>query len=256
MNNINILEQYRLTESKAGDGVEVIASTSEQIDNIKTYIKGLNIKSIRTMYSVLEGFGFAVSFSKSLFSPDIDSDTFKGWLKPFKALQTRLAIYGLCKRRAVEFNTADNIKAMTESKSGCFDELKALKTWLGVKVNCKSTDIDTLEAHCFKYTRANREAIAEGWTVKPVSVYQFINFCFKELNFGESKTECALGYAQKSIKQAVLDDATETYKKLTDSQADKPAEPEAEPAKKPAKKTTKKMAKAEPEATKAEPVKA
>ena len=95
MNNINILEQYRLTESKAGDGVEVIASTSEQIDNIKAYIKGLNIKSIRTMYSVLEGFGFAVSFSKSLFSPDIDSDTFKGWLKPFKALQTRLAIYEL-----------------------------------------------------------------------------------------------------------------------------------------------------------------
>ena len=241
MNNINILEQYRLTESKAGDGVEVIASTSEQIDNIKAYIKGLNIKSIRTMYSVLEGFGFAVSFSKSLFSPDIDSDTFKGWLKPFKALQTRLAIYGLCKRR-VEFNTADNIKAMTDSKSECFDELKALKTWLGVKVNCKATDIDTLEAHCFKYARSNREAIAEGWTVKPVSVYQFINFCFKELNFGESKTECALGYAQKAIKQAVLDDAAEAYKKLTDSLADKPAEP----AKKPAKKTAKKPAKAEP----------
>lgn len=85
---------------------------------------------------------------------------------------------------------------MTDSKSECFDELKALKTWLGVKVNCKSTDIDTLEAHCFKYARSNREAIAEGWTVKPISVYQFINFCFKELNFGESKTECALGYAK------------------------------------------------------------
>lgn len=252
MNNINILEQYRLTESKAGDGVEVIASTSEQIDNIKTYIKGLNIKSVRTMYSVLEGFGFAVSFSKSLFSPDIDSDTFKGWLKPFKALQTRLAIYGLCKRRAVESGDADDIKAMTDSKSECFDELKALKTWLGVKVNCKSTDIDTLEAHCFKYARSNREAIAEGWTVKPVSVYQFINFCFKELNFGESKTECALGYAQKAIKQAVLDDAAEAYKKLTDS---KSAE-QTEPAKKPAKKTTKKMAKSEPESAKAEPVKA
>lgn len=248
----NILEQYRLVESKTGDGVEVIATTSEQIDNIKSYIKGLNIKSIRTMYSVLEGFGFAVSFSKALFSIDVDSETFKGWLKPFKALQTRLAIYGLCKRRAVESGDADDIKAMTDSKSECFDELKALKTWLGVKVNCKATDIDTLEAHCFKYSRSNREAIAEGWTVKPVSVYQFINFCFKELNFGESKTECALGYAQKSIKQAVLDDATETYKKLADSQADKPAEP----AKKPAKKTTKKMAKAEPEATKAEPVKA
>lgn len=252
---MNILENYRLVESKTGDGVEVIASTSEQIDNIKTYIKGLNIKSVRTMYSVLEGFGFAVSFSKSLFSPDIDSDTFKGWLKPFKALQTRLAIYGLCKRRAVEFNTADNIKAMTDSKSECFDELKALKTWLGVKVNCKSTDIDTLEAHCFKYARSNREAIAEGWTVKPISVYQFINFCFKELNFGESKTECALGYAKNSIKQAVLDDATETYKKLADSQADKPAEPEVAKAK-PTKKPAKKPAKAEPEATKAEPVKA
>lgn len=239
---MNILENYRLVESKTGDGVEVIASTSEQIDNIKTYIKGLNIKSVRTMYSVLEGFGFAVSFSKSLFSPDIDSDTFKGWLKPFKALQTRLAIYGLCKRRAVESGDADDIKAMTDSKSECFDELKALKTWLGVKVNCKATDIDTLEAHCFKYARSNREAIAEGWTVKPVSVYQFINFCFKELNFGESKTECALGYAQKAIKQAVLDDAAEAYKKLTDSQADKPAEP----AKKPAKKTAKKPAKAEP----------
>lgn len=245
---MNILENYRLVESKTGDGVEVIASTSEQIDNIKTYIKGLNIKSVRTMYSVLEGFGFAVSFSKSLFSPDVDSDTFKGWLKPFKALQTRLAIYGLCKRRAAESGDADDIKAMTDSKSECFDELKALKTWLGVKVNCKATDIDTLEAHCFKYARSNREAIAEGWTVKPVSVYQFINFCFKELNFGESKTECALGYAQKAIKQAVLDDAAEAYKKLTDSQADKPAEP--------AKKTAKKTAKAEPEATKAEPVKA
>lgn len=245
---MNILENYRLVESKTGDGVEVIASTSEQIDNIKTYIKGLNIKSVRTMYSVLEGFGFAVSFSKSLFSPDVDSDTFKGWLKPFKALQTRLAIYGLCKRRAAESGDADDIKAMTDSKSECFDELKALKTWLGVKVNCKATDIDTLEAHCFKYARSNREAIAEGWTVKPVSVYQFINFCFKELNFGESKTECALGYAQKAIKQAVLDDAAEAYKKLTDSQADKPAEP--------AKKTTKKMAKAEPESAKAEPVKA
>lgn len=233
---MNILENYRLVESKTGDGVEVIATTSEQIDNIKSYIKGLNIKSIRTMYSVLESFGFAISFSKSLFSPDIDSETFKGWLKPFKALQTRLAIYGLCKRRAAESGDADDIKAMTDSKSECFDELKALKTWLGVKVNCKATDIDTLEAHCFKYARSNREAIAEGWTVKPVSVYQFINFCFKELNFGESKTECALGYAQKSIKQAVLDDATETYKKLADSQADKPAEP----AKKPAKKTTKK----------------
>lgn len=249
---MNILENYRLVESKTGDGVEVIATTSEQIDNIKSYIKGLNIKSIRTMYSVLEGFGFAISFSKSLFSPDIDSDTFKGWLKPFKALQTRLAIYGLCKRRAAESGDADDIKAMTDSKSECFDELKALKTWLGVKVNCKATDIDTLEAHCFKYARSNREAIAEGWTVKPVSVYQFINFCFKELNFGESKTECALGYAQKAIKQAVLDDAAEAYKKLTDSQADKPAEP----AKKPAKKTAKKTAKAEPEATKAEPVKA
>lgn len=245
---MNILENYRLVESKTGDGVEVIATTSEQINNIKSYIKGLNIKSIRTMYSVLEGFGFAVSFTKSLFSIDVDSETFKGWLKPFKALQTRLAIYGLCKRRAVESGDADDIKAMTDSKSECFDELKALKTWLGVKVNCKSTDIDTLEAHCFKYARSNREAIAEGWTVKPISVYQFINFCFKELNFGESKTECALSYAQKSIKQAVLDDATETYKKLADSQADKPAEP--------AKKTTKKMAKAEPEATKAEPVKA
>lgn len=245
---MNILENYRLVESKTGDGVEVIASTSEQIDNIKTYIKGLNIKSVRTMYSVLEGFGFAVSFSKSLFSPDVDSDTFKGWLKPFKALQTRLAIYGLCKRRAAESGDADDIKAMTDSKSECFDELKALKTWLGVKVNCKATDIDTLEAHCFKYARSNREAIAEGWAVKPVSVYQFINFCFKELNFGESKTECALGYAQKAIKQAVLDDAAEAYKKLTDSQADKPAEP--------AKKTAKKTAKAEPEATKAEPVKA
>lgn len=249
---MNILENYRLVESKTGDGVEVIATTSEQIDNIKSYIKGLNIKSIRTMYSVLESFGFAISFSKSLFSPDIDSETFKGWLKPFKALQTRLAIYGLCKRRAAESGDADDIKAMTDSKSECFDELKALKTWLGVKVNCKATDIDTLEAHCFKYARSNREAIAEGWTVKPVSVYQFINFCFKELNFGESKTECALGYAQKSIKQAVLDDATETYKKLADSQADK----SAEPAKKPAKKTTKKMAKAEPESAKAEPVKA
>lgn len=249
---MNILENYRLVESKTGDGVEVIATTSEQIDNIKSYIKGLNIKSIRTMYSVLESFGFAISFSKSLFSPDIDSETFKGWLKPFKALQTRLAIYGLCKRRAAESGDADDIKAMTDSKSECFDELKALKTWLGVKVNCKATDIDTLEAHCFKYARSNREAIAEGWTVKPVSVYQFINFCFKELNFGESKTECALGYAQKSIKQAVLDDATETYKKLADSQADNPAEP----AKKPAKKTTKKMAKAEPESAKAEPVKA
>lgn len=249
---MNILENYRLVESKTGDGVEVIATTSEQIDNIKSYIKGLNIKSIRTMYSVLESFGFAISFSKSLFSPDIDSETFKGWLKPFKALQTRLAIYGLCKRRAAESGDADDIKAMTDSKSECFDELKALKTWLGVKVNCKATDIDTLEAHCFKYARSNREAIAEGWTVKPMSVYQFINFCFKELNFGESKTECALGYAQKSIKQAVLDDATETYKKLADSQADK----SAEPAKKPAKKTTKKMAKAEPESAKAEPVKA
>lgn len=249
---MNILENYRLVESKTGDGVEVIATTSEQIDNIKSYIKGLNIKSIRTMYSVLEGFGFAISFSKSLFSPDIDSDTFKGWLKPFKALQTRLTIYGLCKRRAVESGDADDIKAMTDSKSECFDELKALKTWLGVKVNCKSTDIDTLEAHCFKYARSNREAIAEGWTVKPISVYQFINFCFKELNFGESKTECALGYAQKAIKQAVLDDAAEAYKKLTDSQADKPAEP----AKKPAKKTAKKTAKAESESAKAEPVKA
>lgn len=249
---MNILENYRLVESKTGDGVEVIATTSEQIDNIKSYIKGLNIKSIRTMYSVLEGFGFAISFSKSLFSPDIDSDTFKGWLKPFKALQTRLAIYGLCKRRAAESGDADDIKAMTDSKSECFDELKALKTWLGVKVNCKATDIDTLEAHCFKYARSNREAIAEGWTVKPVSVYQFINFCFKELNFGESKTECALGYAQKAIKQAVLDDAAEAYKKLTDSQADKPAEP----AKKPAKKAAKKPAKAEPESAKAEPVKA
>lgn len=245
---MNILENYRLVESKTGDGVEVIASTSEQIDNIKTYIKGLNIKSVRTMYSVLEGFGFAVSFSKSLFSPDVDSDTFKGWLKPFKALQTRLAIYGLCKRRAAESGDADDIKAMTDSKSECFDELKALKTWLGVKVNCKATDIDTLEAHCFKYARSNREAIAEGWTVKPVSVYQFINFCFKELNFGESKTECALGYAQKAIKQAVLDDAAEAYKKLTDSQADKPAEP--------AKKTAKKTAKAESESAKAEPAKA
>lgn len=249
---MNILENYRLVESKTGDGVEVIATTSEQIDNIKSYIKGLNIKSIRTMYSVLEGFGFAISFSKSLFSPDIDSDTFKGWLKPFKALQTRLAIYGLCKRRAAESGDADDIKAMTDSRSECFDELKALKTWLGVKVNCKATDIDTLEAHCFKYARSNREAIAEGWTVKPVSVYQFINFCFKELNFGESKTECALGYAQKAIKQAVLDDAAEAYKKLTDSQADKPAEP----AKKPAKKAAKKPAKAEPESAKAEPVKA
>ena len=249
---MNILENYRLVGSKVGDGVEVIATTSEQIDNIKSYIKGLNIKSIRTMYSVLEGFGFAISFSKSLFSPDIYSDNFKGWLKPFKALQTRLAIYGLCKRRAAESGDADDIKAMTDSKSECFDELKALKTWLGVKVNCKATDIDTLEAHCFKYARSNREAIAEGWTVKPVSVYQFINFCFKELNFGESKTECALGYAQKAIKQAVLDDAAEAYKKLTDSQADKPAEP----AKKPAKKAAKKPAKAEPESAKAEPVKA
>lgn len=249
---MNILENYRLVESKTGDGVEVIATTSEQIDNIKSYIKGLNIKSIRTMYSVLEGFGFAVSFTKSLFSIDVDSETFKGWLKPFKALQTRLAIYGLCKRRAAESGDADDIKAMTDSKSECFDELKALKTWLGVKVNCKATDIDTLEAHCFKYARSNREAIAEGWTVKPVSVYQFINFCFKELNFGESKTECALGYAQKAIKQAVLDDAAEAYKKLTDSQADKPAEP----AKKPAKKTAKKTAKAESESAKAEPVKA
>lgn len=249
---MNILENYRLVESKTGDGVEVIATTSEQIDNIKSYIKGLNIKSIRTMYSVLEGFGFAVSFSKSLFSIDVDSETFKGWLKPFKALQTRLAIYGLCKRRAVESGDADDIKAMTDSKSECFDELKALKTWLGVKANCKSTDIDTLEAHCFKYARSNKEAIAEGWTVKPVSVYQFINFCFKELNFGESKTECALGYAQKAIKQAVLDDAAKAYKKLTDSQADKPAEP----AKKPAKKTAKKTAKAESESAKAEPVKA
>ena len=62
MNNINILEQYRLTESKAGDGVEVIASTSEQIDNIKTYIKGLNIKSVRTMYSELEGFKLIKAF--------------------------------------------------------------------------------------------------------------------------------------------------------------------------------------------------
>lgn len=247
---MNILENYRLVESKVGDGVEVVATTSEQIDNIKSYIKGLNIKSIRTMYSVLEGFGFAVSFSKSLFSIDVDGDTFKGWLKPFRALQTRLAIYGLCKRRAVEFNTADNIKAMTDSKSECFDELKALKTWLGVKANCKATDIDTLEAHCFKYARANREAIAEGWTVKPVSIYQFINFCFKELNFGESKTECALSYAQKSIKQAVLDDAAEAYKKLTDS---KSAE-QTEPVKKTKKAISK--AKAEPKVAKAEPVKA
>lgn len=253
---MNILENYRLIESKVGDGVEVIATTSEQIDNIKSYIKGLNIKSIRTMYSVLEGFGFAVSFSKSLFSPDIDSDTFKGWLKPFKALQTRLAIYGLCKRRAVESGDADDIKAMTDSKSECFDELKALKTWLGVKVNCKATDIDTLEAHCFKYARANREAIAEGWTVKPVSIYQFINFCFKELNFGESKTECALTYAQKAIKQAVLDDTAETYKKLTDSKSAEQAEPAKKPAKKATKKTAGKVAKAEPEATEAEPVKA
>lgn len=227
---MNILENYRLVESKTGDGVEVIATTSEQINNIKSYIKGLNIKSIRTMYSVLEGFGFAVSFTKSLFSIDVDSETFKGWLKPFKALQTRLAIYGLCKRRAVESGDADDIKAMTDSKSECFDELKALKTWLGVKPNCKATDIDTLEAHCFKYARSNREAIAEGWSVKPVSVYQFINFCFKELNFGESKTECALGYAQKSIKQAVLDDATETYKKLADSQLiSQPSQPKSQP---------------------------
>ena len=160
---MNILENYRLVESKTGDGVEVIATTSEQIDNIKSYIKGLNIKSIRTMYSVLEGFGFAVSFTKSLFSIDVDSETFKGWLKPFKALQTRLSIYGLCKRRAAESGDADDIKAMTDSKSECFDELKALKTWLGVKVNCKATDIDTLEAHCFKYARSNREAIAPCW---------------------------------------------------------------------------------------------
>ena len=75
------------------------------------------------------------------------------------------------------------------------------------------------------------------------------------MNFGESKTECALGYAKNSIKQAVLDDATETYKKLADSQADKPAEPEVAKAK-PTKKPAKKPAKAEPEATKAEPVKA
>ena len=37
---MNILENYRLVESKTGDGVEVIATTSEQIDNIKSYIKG------------------------------------------------------------------------------------------------------------------------------------------------------------------------------------------------------------------------
>lgn len=124
---MNILENYRLVESKTGDGVEVIATTSEQIDNIKSYIKGLNIKSIRTMYSVLESFGFAISFSKSLFSPDIDSETFKGWLKPFKALQTRLAIYGLCKRRAAESGDADDIKAMTDSNLSALMSLKHLK---------------------------------------------------------------------------------------------------------------------------------
>ena len=203
------------------DGVEVVATTSEQIDSVKAEIKQLNVKSIRMMYSVLKGYGFAVSFSKSLFSPDIDGDNFKLMLKPFRSLQAVLAVYGVCKRKAEATGAEEDVKAMKKAKSVCFEELKELKKWLGVDKHCHADDIDTMEAHCFKYARKNRENIAEGWMVKSVSVYQFINFIFKELNFGDSKTECAIGIAEKSLKQGLIEASQMTIEEEQSAQKSK-----------------------------------
>lgn len=199
-----LLKDFTHTESPI-DGVEVVASTSQQVEAIKEEIKQLNIKSIRMMYSVLKGYGFAVGFSKSLFSTDLEGDDFKLMLKPFRGLQAVLGVYGCLRRKAEAAETEEDVRAMKRAKSACFDELKALKRWLGVDEHCKATDIDTLEAHCFKYSRKNRENIAEGWIVKPSSVYQFINFIFKELNFGDSRTECVNILAEKALKQGLIE---------------------------------------------------
>lgn len=199
-----LLKDFTHTTSPI-DGVEVVASTSQQLESIKNEIKQLNIKSIRMMYSVLKGYGFAVGFSKSLFSIDLENDDFKLILKPFRGLQAVLGVYGCLRRKAETTGAEEDAKAAKRAKSACFEELKGLKRWLGVDEHCKATDVDTLEAHCFKYARKNRENIAEGWIVKPSSVYQFINFTFKELNFGDSRTECVTVLAEKALKQGLIE---------------------------------------------------
>lgn len=207
------------------------------------------------MYTLLERHGFAINFSRSLFSDELDRETFNLWMRPFKALQGKLSAYGILKRINASEPSEDNQLNVKKAKSACFEELKNIKKWLNVDEHCQSTDIDTLEAHCFKYVRINRDMIVDGWTVKPVSVLQFINFLFKELNFGKCKDEVALATTLNLSEQGILD--ADNYEKL--KKLDESAEPEiikVEPAKKPAKKATKKPAKAEPEATKAEPVKA
>lgn len=239
----NFLNELRLVNSPV-DGVEVLASTSEQCANVKAYIKGANCKNIRVMYSMLESCGFSINFSRSLFSDNLDKDTFNLWMKPFKALQGKLSAYGICKRINAEEPSDKNKLAENKAKSACFEELKALKKWLGVDEHCKSTDIDTLEAHCFKYVRANREKVVDGWAVKPVTILQFINFLFKELNFGKCKDEIALTTALKFGEQGVLDADNYAEIKKLEQRTDEPEK--AEPAKKATKKTTKKAAKVEP----------
>lgn len=274
----NFLAEIGFKKS-AIDGVEVVASTSEQCAGLKDFIKSMNCKDIRGMYTLLERHGFAINFSRSLFSDELDRETFNLWMRPFKALQGKLSAYGILKRINASNPSKDNQLNANKAKSACFEELKGIKKWLNVDVHCQSTDIDTLEAHCFKYVRVNRDMIVDGWTVKPVSVLQFINFLFKELNFGKCKDEVALATTLAFSEQGILD--ADNYAELekleqkSDESAEseiikvepakktakaEPAEPKAEPAKKPAKKSTKKtaskVAKAEPEATEAEPVKA
>ena len=250
----NFLAEVGFKKS-AIDGVEVVASTSEQCSGLKDFIKSMNCKDIRGMYTLLERHGFAINFSRSLFSDELDRETFNLWMRPFKALQGKLSAYGILKRINASEPSEDNQLNVKKAKSACFEELKNIKKWLNVDEHCQSTDIDTLEAHCFKYVRINRDMIVDGWTVKPVSVLQFINFLFKALNFGKCKDEVALATTLNLSEQGILD--ADNYEKL--KKLDESAEPEiikVEPAKKPAKKATKKPAKAEPEATKAEPVKA
>lgn len=212
------------------------------------------------MYTLLERHGFAINFSRSLFSDELDRETFNLWMRPFKALQGKLSAYGILKRINASNPSKDNQLNANKAKSACFEELKGIKKWLNVDVHCQSTDIDTLEAHCFKYVRVNRDMIVDGWTVKPVSVLQFINFLFKELNFGKCKDEVALATTLAFSEQGILDADNYAELEKLEQKSDESAESKAEPAKKPAKKSTKKtaskVAKAEPEATEAEPVKA
>ena len=101
--------------------------------------------------------------------------------------------------------------------------------------------------------------IVDGWTVKPVSVLQFINFLFKELNFGKCKDEVALATTLAFSEQGILDADNYAELEKLEQKSDESAESEiikVEPAKKSTKKTASKVAKAEPEATEAEPVKA